>query len=119
PEQSVADAAAADMFSWFAPVSEHDTEGTPGFHQGAAQRGHVLEGALLIDGPGRALDAAVLPVEPGRVQLDGPERVADHVAEQPTVQGGEVFAVRPGAGVGGATGAFFGGYHAVAVIRTG
>src|SRR5262245_46693669 len=68
-EQQVQRPAAAHMGACRTQVAEHFTVGAPGLLQGVRENAEVVPGALVIDRPGEPGHRAIVPAQPGLLDL--------------------------------------------------
>src|SRR5262245_50462539 len=73
--------ATANVLHGYTAMVQHFLVVAASFFQGVGQDRHAAEVAPLVNGPGQRYDAAVVPAQPGRVQLDWVEGIADQIAE--------------------------------------
>src|SRR5262249_40602594 len=83
-EEEVEPPAAAHVRAGASQVSEEVGVGAAGVFQGVGQDRQVVVAAGVVDAPGHVPHQSVAPAQPGRLDGDGPEGVAEQLAEQIT-----------------------------------
>ena len=81
-QQKVDRPAPSHMLALRPAVAEEVLVLAPRFFEGVGQHRHVRKVAGVVHPPGHRDGQAVVPAEPGRVDDDGAERVAEDVADQ-------------------------------------
>ncbi len=70
------------MFTRLTTVIQDHLVVAPGFFESVCQDWHLVEGTVVVNRPGQLPHSTLVPVQPGRINGHGLERVADDVTEE-------------------------------------